>query len=317
MRMPIIALLLLTVAAAACKKEDAPAKPAPAPEKKPPAPAPAPADAAPPASPRAAYEEIPGFATPESVLVLGELDVYLVSNINGAPTEADDNGFISKLGPDGKIVELKWIDGASDKVKLSAPKGMAARGGKLYVADITAVRVFDLATGEPKGDIDIKGATFLNDVAVAGDKIYVTDSGLDASFKPTGSDAVYEIGADDKVKQLIAGKALGAPNGVTVIDGKIWVVGFGSKALWRVDGGKQADAQDLPAGGMDGIEALGDGRIAVSSWEAKAVWAGKPGEAFTPLIENIESPADFGVDVKRKRVLVPVFQGNTVRFYPY
>ncbi len=313
MRIVMSALVLVAVTACA-KKESAPAEK----QKKPPAPAPVAADAAT-AAPvdRPAYEEIGGFSTPESVLALGDPDVYLVSNINGAPTEADDNGFISKLGPDGKIVELKWIDGAGEKVKLNAPKGMAVSGGQLYVADITVVRVFDLATGEQKPDIAIKGASFLNDVAADGEKIYVTDSGLDASFKPTGTDAVYEIGADHKPKQLIGGKALGAPNGVTIVDGKIWVVGFGAKTLWRIVDGKQADVQELPAGSLDGVEALGDARVAVSSWEAKAVWAGTLGGTFKPIIENCESPADIGVDVKRKRVLVPVFNGNAVRFYPY
>ena len=36
-----------------------------------------------------------GFQTPESVLHDTTADVYLVSNINGAPAEKDDNGFIS------------------------------------------------------------------------------------------------------------------------------------------------------------------------------------------------------------------------------
>src|SRR5262245_10177215 len=62
--------------------------------------------------------EIPGFQTPESVLYDADNDVYLVSNINGKPLDADDNGFISKVSPDGKITELKWIDGAKDNVKL-------------------------------------------------------------------------------------------------------------------------------------------------------------------------------------------------------
>ncbi|NIP81802.1 MAG: hypothetical protein GWM90_22320, partial [Gemmatimonadetes bacterium] len=52
-----------------------------------------------------------GLQTPESVLHDDRADVYLVSNINGAPTERDDNGFISRVGPDGTVLELRWIDG--------------------------------------------------------------------------------------------------------------------------------------------------------------------------------------------------------------
>lgn len=295
------------------------AKPEEAPKPQPPRAAPADAAATAPVAAVAvkpAFVEVTGFSTPESVLVLTEPDVYLVSSINGPPAARDDNGFISKLGPDGKVVELKWIDGASDKVTLNAPKGMAVRGGVLYVADIDVVRKFDLATGAPKGEVKIKGM-FLNDVAVAGDVVYVTDTGVDAAFKPTGKDAVYAIDASDKPKALIAAKDLGGPNGVTVIDGKVWVVLFGGKALFRVEGGKQVDAQELPGGQLDGLQALGDGRVAVSSWETKTVYAGKLGGPFTPLLEGIEAPADLGVDLARKVVAVPLFQGNVVRLYPY
>ena len=39
----------------------------------------------------------------------------------------------------------------------------------LYVADITVVRLFDLKTGAPKGEVKVPGATFLNDISVAKD----------------------------------------------------------------------------------------------------------------------------------------------------
>jgi len=32
-------------------------------------------------------------------------DVYFVSNINGAGTAKDDNGYISRVGPDGQLTE--------------------------------------------------------------------------------------------------------------------------------------------------------------------------------------------------------------------
>ena len=66
-----------------------------------------------------------GFATPESVFYDKKNDRYLVSNINGNPTDADDNGFISIVSVDGKVENLKWIDGTAENIQLSAPKGMA------------------------------------------------------------------------------------------------------------------------------------------------------------------------------------------------
>jgi len=261
-----------------------------------------------------------GFVTPESVLYVADQDVYLVANINGDPLGADDNGFISKIDPEtGKITEAKWIDGSKETIKLDAPKGMAIANGVLYVADMTVVRTFDAKTGEPKGEIKIDGASFLNDIAVAADGgVWVTDSGLDAKFASTGSDAVYHIAADGKVKPLIKDKALSAPNGILTGDkGSVWVVTFGSSELYQVDGkGKKAASQKLPKGQLDGIVALDGGEYLISSWEGSAIYRGKPGGEWKPVVENVKSPADIGWDPKRKRILIPIFQGNSVILHP-
>jgi sugar lactone lactonase YvrE len=261
-----------------------------------------------------------GFQTPESVMYVADADIYLVSNINGVPLGADDNGFISKIDPEtGKVTEAKWIDGAKDNIKLDAPKGMAISNGILFVSDINTVRKFDAKTGEPKGDIKIDGATFLNDMAVAADGgVYVTDSGLDEKFGPTKTDAIYHIGKDDKVKPLIKDPSLANPNGIIEGEkGSVWAVTFGSGEIYQVDAkGKKAAGQKLPKGQLDGIVALDGGEYLVSSWECSAVYRGKPGGEWKPAVENVKSPADIGWDSKRKRVLIPIFQGNSVILQP-
>ena len=88
-----------------------------------------------------------------------ETDTYLVSNINGAPLDKDNNGYITELSPDGKVVNAKLVEGGKGKVTLHAPKGSALKDGVLYVADIDTVRLFDRKTGAPKGEVAIKGAT--------------------------------------------------------------------------------------------------------------------------------------------------------------
>jgi sugar lactone lactonase YvrE len=260
-----------------------------------------------------------GFSTPESVLYDADSDTYLVSNINGEPLGADDNGFITKLSPDGKVAEAKWIDGAKDNIKLDAPKGTAIAGGTLYVADINVVRQFDAKTGEQKADIKIDGATFLNDIAPAPDGgVYVTDSGLDAKFAPTGTDAVYHISKDGKVKPLAKDKTLGNPNGIAAgKDNTVWVVTFGTGEIFQLDAkGKKVSPQKLPQGKLDGIVTLDSGDVLVSSWDASAVFRGKPGADWKPAVENVKSPADIGYDTKRKRLLIPSFMGNEVILQP-
>jgi hypothetical protein len=253
-----------------------------------------------------------GLATPESILYDADSDTYLVSNINGKPADSDDNGFISKLSPDGKMIDLKWIDGARTETKLDAPKGTAISGGVLWVADITVVRKFDPKTGKSVGEVKIPGSTFLNDVAPAADGgVYVTDTGVDASFKPTGADAVYQIAKDGKIKTLAKNKDLGGPNGITEVAGTIYVVTFRTGEIMTVPRSNEKPWK-LPKGQLDGIVALGKDDLLVSSWEGKTVYRGAPMGPWKDLKLDIEGPADIGWDSKRRRLLVPSFNGNTI-----
>ena len=261
-----------------------------------------------------------GLATPESVLYDDTNDLYLVSNINGKPLDADGNGFISKFTPDGAGATLKWIEGGKNKVTLNAPKGMAIVGDLLYVADLDTVRIFDRKTGSPAGDVKVPGAVFLNDLAVTSDgRVLVSDTGMKATatgFAPAGTDAVYAIDKAKKLTTLAKAADLGAPNGLLSSGDKTWVVTFGSGELYTLDAkGKKTGAQKLPKGSLDGLLQLPGGDLLISSWEANAIYRGRPGGDFTPVIENVKSPADIGWDPKRSRVLVPLFESNEVQAF--
>jgi sugar lactone lactonase YvrE len=293
-------------------------QPTPAPSAPTPAPAPTPAAAAEPVRAAPKVLRVEGFQTPESVLHDDVADLYLVSNINGPPTEKDDNGYIARVSPEGKVVDAAWIDGKGVDVTLNAPKGMAFAGEVLYVCDIDTVRMFDRKTGAPKGEIALPKATFVNDVAVSAGVVYVSDSGLGADFKPTGSEAIWTL-RDGKAARLTkVGDALGSPNGIAFDGDRLWVAGLGSGELYSVGAdGRRGERVKLPTGGLDGIVVLADGTMLISSWEGQAVYAGKPGGAFTTVISGVQSPADIGFDRKRERVLVPSFEGNTVEIHPY
>jgi len=262
-----------------------------------------------------------GLSTPESVLYDDASDAYLVSNIEGQPVAADGKAFISKLSPDGKVLELKWIEAGKNKVTLNAPKGMAFANDLLYVADLDTVRMFDRKTGSPAGEVKVPGATFLNDVAATPDgRILVSDSGMKAGakgFEPTGTDAVYAIDKAKKLTTLAKAKDLGGPNGIlAAATDKTWVVTFTSGEAYALDAkGKKSDVQKLPKGALDGIVALPGGDVLVSSWDASAVYRGKLGGEMKAIIEDVKSPADIGWDSKRGRVLVPLFMENEVRAY--
>jgi sugar lactone lactonase YvrE len=261
-----------------------------------------------------------GFKTPESIAYDKDNDRYLVSNINGKVTDADDNGYISLVSPDGKVILEKFIAGGVNKVQLSAPKGTAIANGMLYVADIDVVRKFDLKTGAPKGNVKIKGATFLNDVdADAKGNVYVSDSGIKMGpkgFEPTGTDAIWVVDKHDHVKVLAKGKDLDRPNGVYAGDpAGLWVVTFGAAKVYRLDSkGKKADETTLPAGSLDGLIKFGDD-LYISSWQTSSVYKGKPGGTFSVVIPNVTSPADIGLDSKRHRIIVPLFMKDAIEAY--
>ena len=279
--------------------------------------------AAAPVQPSVIRIENVGFATPESVLRDPEADVYLVSNINGSPLAVDDNGFISRVAPDGTVLELKWIDGASDEVTLDAPKGMAIIGDTLYVADISFVRFFHRETGEAQGEIEIPGATFVNDLAAARDGwLLVSDSGM--VFGPdgpedTGSAAVYAISPEGELMTLATGTDLEKPNGVidSLAHDALVVATFGSNAVYRLDApGERLDLAELPNGGLDGIVETPDGRLLVTSWEGSAVYAVLPDGGIEFVAGDLPGPADLGYDADRGVVMIPLFNDDAVVVLP-
>lgn len=255
-----------------------------------------------------------GFETPESVLYDEQADIYIVSNINGAPLDADGNGFISRIRPTGDVESLKWIDGEADGVTLNAPKGMALSGDTLFVADIDSVRAFHRTTGAPLGARGVAGASFLNDLAVGADgTLYVTDTGMDASFSPTGTDAIHHF-TGSGAEQVAAAPDVSAPNGIVAADDGLTIVGFGGPGIQRIasGGGAPTEVATLPAGQLDGVVRTSDGTLYVSSWEGQAVYrVGADGQVST-VVENVEAPADIGFDTRRHRLLIPLFNGNRI-----
>ncbi len=263
-----------------------------------------------------------GFRTPESVLHDRVADVYLITNINGSPFAEDDNGFISRVAPDGSVLALKWIDGANPQTTLNAPKGMAIRGDTLFVADITALRLFNRNTGEQIGNWVVPGSTFLNDVTVDGaGTVYVSDSGLRAGpegFEPAGTDAVYRFAADGAPQHVVSGDTLGRPNGLAPADDGLVLVTFGSGAMMHVNTGTGSAAAHAkpPAGQLDGVVRLADGSLLISSWESQAIYRVGEAGVFSVVVEGVESPADIGYDAVRNRVLIPLFSRDEVRIVP-
>ena len=260
-----------------------------------------------------------GFATPESVEYNPVEDVYLVTNINGDSFAADGNGFISKLSPDGHVIDLKWIDGKKDGITLNAPKGATIIGENLFVTDIDQIHVFSLLDGQQKKSITITGSTFLNGItpAESGEEVYVTDSGFNTGFRPSGTDAIYKVSVNGQYETVVKDKNMGGPNGIWADRGRLVVVTFGSGKMLNIDYfGKQTALPTPPNNNLDGLVKLEDGRFLLSSWGGSAIYALNRNRKFSVLADSLDAPADIGVDTKRKRLLIPLFKQNKVVIFP-
>ncbi|MFO0744389.1 MAG: hypothetical protein U1F43_01795 [Myxococcota bacterium] len=273
-----------------------------------------------------------GFATPESVLIWrgaeAKDDLWIVSNINGSPLDKDDNGYISKVGPDGTKVAEKWIDGAAADIELNAPKGSATDGKMLWVADIDAVRKFDVATGKLVKSIALDGATFANDVVIdAKGRLLVTDSGLKSDgkggFTDSGSAGIWAIEAGKDEANLIAkGPEIGHPNGIALLNDGFVINGFDdTKKLVILDAtGKATGSVDVAYGSLDGLaipvsNKKGDFAALVSSWDGGRLLEVDfvDGKATTTVLaEGLKGPADFAFDDKATALVVPQLMDNAI-----
>lgn len=250
---------------------------------------------------------VAGFSGPESALHDPAADVYLVSNLDGQPAEKDGNGFISRVSPAGELVELRWIDGATDGVTLHAPKGLGLLGDTLIVADIDHVRLFDRVSGAPIGDWAVDGATFLNDVTVSpGGTIYVSDTGVRfAGGEPedVGTSGIHAFAGDGSRRSVDTGDLRGI-NGLAAVGSRLYGVSFGSGRIFVIEDGILAELPELPGLGLDGI-VVGDEGLLVSDWDTQTVYLLRENGSVSAVVRNVASPADIGVDRSRNRLLIP------------
>ena len=279
---------------------------------------------------------VEGLRAPEAVRYDPALDVYFVSNWNdGPPSGLDNNGFISRVRPDGTVDQLRFVAGGANGATLHAPRGLAVVGDTLWAVDADALRGFDRRTGAPLATVSFAGRElgFLNDVAPGPDgALYVTD---------TGKDVVYRV-AGGQVAVAVADSALGDPNGIAwdAAGRRFLVAPFGGARglrAWRpadaragVGAGRAtlAPAGESSGAQYDGLEVLADGaargggplrRVLVASQADSSLHlfagAGDGPLAGRPIVRLAGRPADIGVDTRRQRVAVPYVARNVVEIW--
>lgn len=258
--------------------------------------------------------EAKGLAQPESVLHDPVTDVLFVTNINGPVMAKDGNGFISRIKPDGTILERNWAKG------LNSPTGMGLIDRTLYVADVDTLVALSAASGSIQKKYKADGAIFLNDVVVADDgTVYVSDTPMNAIWRL--KDGVFEPWLTDDT--------LNGPNGLVVQDGKLVVASLGrlksvgqkqeAAGLYAIDTeDKSITPLGKPIGNLDGLAELKAGSYLVSDWADGALYKvdvkGTAAKA-NQLLDLNQGSADLIYLPEDQLVLIPMMLDNTLAAY--
>ncbi|RXF74288.1 SMP-30/gluconolactonase/LRE family protein [Hansschlegelia zhihuaiae] len=248
--------------------------------------------------------ELDGLRQPESALFDASGGVIYVSEVVGDMRAKDGVGAISKVSPDGKMVEADWVTG------LDAPKGLALSGGKLYVADIDQLVEIEIASARIVARHPVPGAIFLNDVASdpAG-RVFVSDTMTNTIWTLQGGE----------MKPWLKHDALKGPNGLTVEGDGMIVAGFGkppSDGQAAVPGNlveaplSGETARDLgdgsPVGALDGLVALGGGKYLATDYLKGPLYLIDAKGSFEVLAELPPGSADLSFDPASRTAFVPL-----------
>jgi hypothetical protein len=258
---------------------------------------------------------IEGFSSPESTIV-NKNDLY-VSNVGKElkPTLKDGDGFISKLGVNGKVQDLHFIDG------LDAPKGMGIVGNTLFVADIDTLRGFDLQTKKEVFNVVFEGVNFLNDITIKDSNTLFIGA--------SDTSAIYEVDISKKSYKKLMDFTV--TNGLFYEDGILYAAQLGSTTQNMFDGKGKLYQIDLKnnnkltqlgtfEGVLDGVHKLGN-KVYVSDWgNAKKTGIIRVYDLQTKKESVLEAElfmgaADFWIDKKSKKVFMPQMIGNKVSIF--
>ena len=262
---------------------------------------------------------IPGFSSPESVVVSGD-DVF-VSNVGVKlePFAKDGDGFITRLDRHGNVKEPKWAD------RLDAPKGLIAVNGVLYVADIDRVLGFRQRDGKRVFELDLAptGTRFLNAFARYDNRRLLLSS--------TDLGKVFVIDLPGRgYSEIRFDTPPNGPNGLKKLGGHLIVVEWGSDnqangkvRRYRLDGFSaklENTYEPSPAGYFDGVVSLGANRWLISNWvkfepagllQVLDSRTGKVGVVNEHI--PLAGPADLFLDDRNKLWVPAMLEGKVYR----
>lgn len=252
-----------------------------------------------------------GFSNPYGVAVDSNTNYIYVTNVNGEPNKHDDNGFISRLKGDGTIDKMRFIDGASNKITLNAPKGIAIVQDRLYVADIDKLRAFDVLTGRFLFDVNFGKLPIQHfyDVTLGPDmSLYLADGPANTIYR-------IDIKRQHEVTTFISGEDLGQPHGIAWFPARqvFAVAGWSSGRVIAFDrAGKRQTYPAILLRTLEGIAADNSGNMFVASAGLAAIYRINTGFALNTFKLAFEAPMGVAFSAAGNEVIAASFETNTV-----
>jgi len=252
-----------------------------------------------------AWETTKAFLIPESAAYDPVRDVIYVSNYDGYNrSRKEGKQFISKVSLEGKIEELKWVEGVFN------PTGLVVFGDKLYAAEVRSLVEIEINSGQVVNRFSAPGSIFLNDVAIDDSgNIYISDS---------AKHMIYRF-SDGQFEEWLKGDDIKNPNGLHVHDNQLIVGNNGDNCLKSINlsDKKISILVNLGPGIIDGIKSDKDGNFIVSHWGGK-IFRISPTGHVTKLLDTTASKinsADFEYILEKNLIIIPTFFDNRVIAY--
>lgn len=258
--------------------------------------------------------QITGLESPNSFVGDESGTDFFISNINGAPEERLNNGFITKLDASGKILNLKFIQGGTANVLLHAPKGLALVGPTLYVADLEQLKGFDKTTGKPLMTVSFPASSSgktvsLTDVTAGPNGLlYASDQNANSIYR-------IDIAADHRVTLLIHDDRLAGPAGIAVHPqtGHVIAVSWEKGKILEIT--PDGRLTELESNGfftgrfqnLSGVDFDRWGNMYVSDFSKGKIWRITRDHRFQVIAEYLPTPADIGIDRTNNLILVPYY----------
>ena len=230
------------------------------------------------------------------------------------PLNSEGRGYIAYLH-DGAVETLIPADG-----NLSAPRGMYLRDGHLFICDVNKVVVYNLQQPDAAPQVVAfpEGEAFVNDLAAAGNWLYVTVTNTGRIFRIDISDPAA-AGTPEPWLEIPG------PNGVVIRDGVMYVATYSPDGvatpvhvIYRIADLEQPVAEPLISvpGQYDGIAFSSDGRtLYVTNWTPAGLTAIDLATLETspvacPVEPALAGPAD--ISVADGRIYIPDLPNSRV-----